>query len=132
MMQNITFAVTTPIYFIIYLLTSPAASRSPKASDLSVKWRDTRPLPASTVYSFIIPAALMSLPSPSVLSAGAHYHWLSTWQLFPVYHTLYRLLEWLVYTTLRAGTAPSHPIVTADASPRPSASSSPPASSRAR
>lgn len=35
----------------------------------------------------------MSLPSPSVLSAGAHYTWLSLWQIFPVAHTCYHFLH---------------------------------------
>lgn len=37
---------------------------------------------------------LMALPSPSVLSAGAHYAWLAIWQLFPIVDTLY---HWLGY-----------------------------------
>lgn len=93
MIQNITFAVTTPIYFLIYLLTSPAASSNPMPEDLYVNYGDTQFLPHHTVLSFIIPAALMSLPSPSVLSAGAHYTWLSMWQIFPVAHTCYYFLR---------------------------------------
>ncbi|KAG6354046.1 hypothetical protein INS49_005017 [Diaporthe citri] len=100
LIQNITFTVTTPIYFIIYLLTSPAARSNPTPDDLAVNYGDTELLPHRTALSFIIPAALMSLPSPSVLSAGAHYTWLSIWQIFPVAHTFYHFLHWFGYGLL--------------------------------
>lgn len=107
-MQNITFTVTTPIYFIIYLLTSPAARSNPTPDDLAVNYGDTELLPHRTALSFIIPAVLMSLPSPSVLSAGAHYTWLSIWQLFPAAHTFYHFLHWFGYGLLIETALPGH------------------------
>lgn len=100
LIQNITFTVTTPIYFIIHLLTSPASSSSPKPDDLLVKPGDSELLPHRTALSFMLPAVLMSLPSPAVLSAGAHYTWLSIWQIFPITHTVYHFLQRLL---VRAG-----------------------------
>lgn len=92
LIQNITFTITTPIYFIIDLLTSPASSSNPTPSDLLVSSGDAEFLPHRTALSFITPAVLTSLPSPSILSAGGHYTWLSIWQVFPITHTIYHFL----------------------------------------
>lgn len=54
----------------------------------------------------MLPAALMSLPSPSVLSAGAHYTWLSIWQIFPITHTFYQFLDRVGHRLLAEGTPP--------------------------
>lgn len=88
-MQNITFTITTPIYLIIYLLTSSASNSSPTSKDLFVNNGVTAFLPHRTFLSFILPAFLTSLPSPSVLSPDAHYTWLTIWQLFPAAHAFY-------------------------------------------
>ena len=90
--QNMTIAVTAPIYFLIHLLTSPASSDNPTTEDLAIDPGDSALLPHRTVLSFIIPAVLMSLPSPSVLSAGAHYTWLAMWQVFPITDTVYHFI----------------------------------------
>lgn len=104
-MQNITFTVTTPIYFIIHLLTSPASSGNATPDDILVNPDDAKLLAPLTGFSFILPAAEMSLPSPAVLSAGAHYTWLSIWQVFPVTHTFYHLLGRVAHGVL-GGAAP--------------------------
>lgn len=105
-MQNITFTVTTPIYFIIHLLTSPASSSNATHDDVLVDPRDAKLLPISTYLSFILPAAQMSLPSPAVLSAGAHYTWLSIWQVFPIAHTCYGLLGRAAHGVLGGASPP--------------------------
>lgn len=97
--QNMTIAVTAPIYFLIHLLTSPASSNSPTPEDLTIHPSDSALLPHRTVLSFIIPAVLMSLPSPSVLSAGAHYTWLAMWQVFPITDTVYHFITKLALPT---------------------------------
>lgn len=95
-MQNMTIAVTAPIYFLIHLLTSPASSNNATPDDLAISPDDSALLPHRTVLSFIIPAVLMSLPSPTILSAGAHYTWLAMWQVFPITDTIYYYITQLV------------------------------------
>lgn len=107
-MQNITFAVTTPIYFIIYLLTSRASGTKPVREELFVNNGDTEFLPHRTFMSYIAPAFLMSLPSPSVLSAGAHYTWLTIWQFFPAAHAFYHFEHWFAYNLWSCAALPGH------------------------
>ncbi|KAL1882920.1 hypothetical protein Daus18300_000558 [Diaporthe australafricana] len=87
-LQNISFTVTTPIYFIIHLLTSPVSASNPTLADLAINSGDSGALPLGTTLSFIAPAILMNLPAPSLLPAGAHYTWQAIWQIFPVTHTI--------------------------------------------
>lgn len=96
-----TIAVTAPIYFLTHLLTSPASSNNPTPDDLAINPSDSALLPHRTVLSFIIPAVLMSLPSPSVLSAAAHYTWLAMWQVFPIIDTIYYYITQLVVPSQR-------------------------------
>ncbi|KAI3391248.1 hypothetical protein diail_7673, partial [Diaporthe ilicicola] len=93
-LQNITFTITVPIYFIIHLLSSPTSSSNPTPDDLAVDSGDSGLLPLRTALSFILPATLMNLPSPSVLSAKAHYTWQAIWQIFPIAHTVYDFIPW--------------------------------------
>ncbi|POS70950.1 hypothetical protein DHEL01_v210657 [Diaporthe helianthi] len=95
-MQHITVAVTAPVYFLIHLLTSPASSGSPTPEDLTVNPSDSTLLLHHTVLSFVVPTVLMSLPSPSVLPAGAHYMWLAMWQVFPITDTIYHYIAKLL------------------------------------
>lgn len=88
-MQTITMAVTYPLYLLIHLLTSPCSSSNPRAEDLAVDPSDSEPLLHHTVISLIVPTVLMSLPSPSVLNAAAHYKCLALWQVFPITDTIY-------------------------------------------
>lgn len=44
--------------------------------------------------SFIVPAFFMSLPSPSILSPGAHYTWITIWQLLPAAHAFCHFQHW--------------------------------------
>lgn len=111
-MQNITFTVTTPIYFIIHLLSSPASSSNATPDDILVNPDDAKLLPPLTGLSFILPAAEMSLPSPSVLSARAHYTWLSIWQIFPIAHTYYHFLGRIARRILGEPARPADPMVT--------------------
>lgn len=112
LMQNITFTVTTPIYFIIHLLTSPASSSNATPDDILVNPDDSKLLPPRTALSFILPATLMSLPSPAALSARAHYTWLSIWQIFPITHTYYHFLGRLARRLLGEAAPPVDPVVT--------------------
>ncbi|KAG8167354.1 hypothetical protein KVR01_003043 [Diaporthe batatas] len=88
LMQNITIAITSPIYFLIHLLTSPTSGSNPTPEDLAVDPSDSTPLLHNAVLSFIVPAVLMSLPSPSFLPADAHYKCVAMWQVFPITDTV--------------------------------------------
>lgn len=92
LMQNITIAITSPIYFLIHLLTSPTSSSNPTPEELAVDPSDSDPLLHHTVLSFIVPTVLMSLPSPSILPADAHYKCLVLWQVFPITDTIFHYI----------------------------------------
>lgn len=47
-----------------------------------------------TFLSFVVPAFFMSLPSPTILSPGAHYTWITIWQLFPAAHAFCHFQHW--------------------------------------
>ena len=93
-MQNITIAVTAPIYFIIHLLTSPASSSNPTADDIFVDPVDAAVLFISTYLTFIMPAVSMGMPPGLFFSTGVHYTYIAIWQVFPITHTItYYLLR---------------------------------------
>lgn len=92
--QNITYAVTVPIYLITHLLTSPVSSANVSSQAISVDTSDSAILPLSTTLSFIIPSVMMYLPAPEMMSASTHYTWQAIWQVFPVTQSIYhRLLK---------------------------------------
>lgn len=86
--QNISFTVTTPIWLLVHLLTSPVSKPFPGANANSVlliqPW-DLRILPFSITISYLLPSLLMGLPSPGVLSPLAHQRWIAIWQAFPLW-----------------------------------------------
>lgn len=92
--QNLTYTVTVPVYLIIHLLTSPISSPGAEPNMLTVETQDLFLLPFSIIVSFIVPTAMMALPSPSMVAPSAHYTWLAIWQIFPVAqsvsHSLYK------------------------------------------
>lgn len=92
--QNITYAVTIPVYLIIHLLTSPISSPDPTTDAVSVDAQDLFLLPFSVSGAFVVPTIMMALPSPARVAPAAHYTWLALWQVFPaaqsVYHGLFR------------------------------------------
>lgn len=90
--QNISYTVTVPIYLVIHLLTSPTARPNPAASDIQPR-NPLEPslIPVTSILSFAVPALLMALPTPQMISPGAHYLWLIIWQLFPLWQTI---IQW--------------------------------------
>lgn len=87
--QNITYALTVPIYLIVHLLTSPVGTANVNMDHISVDASDSSVLPLSTTLSFIIPSIMMYLPVPEQLSASMHYTWQAIWQIFPVAQSIY-------------------------------------------
>ncbi|KAJ9150778.1 hypothetical protein NKR23_g3349 [Pleurostoma richardsiae] len=88
--QNVTYTVTVPLYLILHLVTSPVARPVLDPTGvLSVDPVDLILLPFTETLAFIIPAVMMSLPSPSVVSPLLHYGWDAFWQVFPVIQSVW-------------------------------------------
>jgi hypothetical protein len=106
--QNITFAITVPIYLLIHVLTSPAAGSFPgkhASSVLLVPAVDFGILPLSVILGYIIPSVLMGLPSPSVLSPTLHQQLIALWQPFPLWSVLIQWSTKYIYTLFTAKTS---------------------------
>ncbi|KAJ8065651.1 hypothetical protein OCU04_006324 [Sclerotinia nivalis] len=92
--QNITYAVTVPIYLFIHLLTSPIAKPFPGTyanSVLLISPLDLKILPLSITLSYIVPSFLMGLDSPSIVSGPTHQQLIAFWQPFPVWTVI---IQW--------------------------------------
>ena len=86
--QNISFAVTTPVYLFLHLLTSPTARPYPGPSAnrmLLISFWDLTILPLSVTVGYIIPSFLMVLWSPEIVSPGTHQNYIAFWQGFPLW-----------------------------------------------
>lgn len=82
-MQLVSYTIAGPIYFIIYLFTSPVASGS-DVDALAVNEGEMALLPACITMAFLVPAFMMGLPSPQVIPQAEHQNWMATWQVFPI------------------------------------------------
>lgn len=82
--QNISFTVTTPLWLMLHLLTSPVAKPFPGTNTNGVSlihtW-DLRVLPFSITISYILPSLLMGFP----LRPSTHQAWIAIWQAFPLW-----------------------------------------------
>ena len=83
-MQNATYAVVIPIYLFIYLSTSPLLS-SKRLANFLVEFSATVTIPVSLTLGYIVPAILMSLPAPSILSFEQKQTFIAIWQMFPLW-----------------------------------------------
>lgn len=81
-MQLLSYTIAGPIYFIVYLVTSPVASGS-DVDALVVDGWEMAMLPVCVTMAFIVPAFMMGLPSPRMPQAE-HQNWIATWQVFPI------------------------------------------------
>lgn len=77
--QSFTYALTVPSYLILHLFTT-----SPATDDISVPEGEVRHLPLSMTLAYIVPAVIMSLPTPSIIPGKSHYDTTALWQVFPV------------------------------------------------
>ncbi|KAK7743270.1 hypothetical protein SLS53_004355 [Cytospora paraplurivora] len=91
-LQNISYAITVPIYLLTHLLTSPIASIKVNTEIISVDTSDSAILPISTTLSFVIPSIMMSLRAPVFVSASTHYTWQAVWQIFPITQAVYHVI----------------------------------------
>ncbi|KAK0653694.1 hypothetical protein QBC41DRAFT_238637 [Cercophora samala] len=77
--QSFSYALTIPSYLILHIFTT-----SPTTDDVSVPEGEVRHLPLSMTLAYIVPAVIMSLPTPSIIPAKLHYDITALWQIFPV------------------------------------------------
>ena len=82
-MQKFSLAVIIPIYSIVYFCTKTTYS----SADLSFNLPDIANLatiPVSTTVGYIIPAALLTTPTPATVSFNTKQIIIALWQVFPV------------------------------------------------
>lgn len=92
--QNITYAVTVPLYLFIHLLTSPIAKPSSGThanSVLLISSLDLKILPLSITLAYIVPSILMGLDAPSQVSGHTHQKLIAFWQPFPIWTVI---IQW--------------------------------------
>ncbi|KAB8297110.1 hypothetical protein EYC80_002495 [Monilinia laxa] len=86
--QNISYAVTVPLYLFIHLLTSPVAKTFPGTyanSVLLISSIDLKILPPSIILAYLVPSILMGLDAPSIVSGPTHQKLIAFWQPFPIW-----------------------------------------------
>jgi hypothetical protein len=95
-LQNISYAVTVPLYLFLHILTSPVAKPFPGThanSVLLISPIDLKILPLSIVLAYIVPSILMGLDSPSITSGSTHQKFIALWQPFPLWTVM---IHWLI------------------------------------
>lgn len=108
--QNVTYTLAVPIYLVIHLFSSPVARPEPGRDAITVDIVDLNLIPLCTSLAFVLPAILMALPSPSILSPSTHYCWHAVWQAFPLWQSiLQRVLRNMIPD---AHTSPNSPAKT--------------------
>lgn len=89
--QNLSFAISTPLYLFIHLLTSPIAkpyTSTHANSDLFVSSYDLVTLPISVTLGYIIPSLLMIFPANAPVASPVHQYLVAFWQAFPLWTVL--------------------------------------------
>jgi hypothetical protein len=90
-LQNISFTITTPLWLLLHLLTSPVSKPFPGThanSVLLISTWDLRILPFSIILGYIVPSILMALPSPDLVTPETHQRLIAFWQPFPIWTVL--------------------------------------------
>ncbi|KUJ12875.1 uncharacterized protein LY89DRAFT_687812 [Mollisia scopiformis] len=99
--QNISYTITTPLWLMLHLLTSPVSKPFPGTHAngvLLIQPWDLRILPFSITISYLLPSILMGLPSPAFFSTQTHQRWIALWQAFPLWTVL---THYLLRTTIQ-------------------------------
>ncbi len=88
--QVVSYTLTVPLYLIMHLLSSPAASATAAAGADAIvaDAADIDLVTTSVVLGLIVPTMLMGLPTPDVVSAATHYNLIALWQPFPLLHSI--------------------------------------------
>lgn len=98
--QNASFAITTPLYLFIHLLTAPTILpySSPDASkDRFVSNYDLAIIPVSVSLGYIIPSLLTIYPV-SQIGSLTHQYTLAFWQAFPLWTVIVQWVLRLLFT----------------------------------
>ncbi|KAL8925280.1 MAG: hypothetical protein Q9208_003570 [Pyrenodesmia sp. 3 TL-2023] len=98
-MQNAAFAVVMPLYCAIHLATSPTVW-SRKQSDSLAESLRLKCIPWSMAFGFVLPAALMALPAPTVVSHERKQVFVAMWQPFPIWVGILQELFPLLWRSL--------------------------------
>jgi hypothetical protein len=96
--QSVTVACTLPCLYLVHANTSPLA-HDPRASNALPSRADTYSVPLSLLSGFALPAVLIALPFPSVLSTNQHQIWLALWQAFPVLVAISHSVNYILVST---------------------------------
>ena len=89
LVQNAAYAIIVPTYLVLYLLTSPLVSSRRTASFL-VERQSTVMIPISLALGYVLPAVLMSLPAPSLITSEQKQTLMALWQMFPVWVAIFQ------------------------------------------
>jgi hypothetical protein len=92
--QNVSFAISTPLYLFIHLLTSPTSKPYTSAhasSDLFLSTYDLAIIPISVSLGYVIPSLLMILPANAPIGSPMHQYIVAFWQAFPLWTVL---IQW--------------------------------------
>lgn len=101
--QNITFAVTVPLWLLLHIVTSTVAKPFPGTHAnrvLLVRQWDLRILPIAIIFGYLLPALLMALPSPDSTDSLARQKYIAFWHAFPIWTvcihgSLNRFCQWM-------------------------------------
>lgn len=98
--QLITIGATLPLYFTLYLYTSPVpAARGSEAlaAAISVDPVQSRAVIASVALGTLLPTILAALPSPLVVAPHTQEIFLAMWQAFPLWSGIAQVVAaWVV------------------------------------
>jgi hypothetical protein len=89
--QNYSFAISTPLYLFIHLLTSPASkpfTSADTSNALFVSTYDLAIIPISVTLGYIIPSLLTIFPAYSPIASPTHQYLVAFWQAFPLWTML--------------------------------------------
>ncbi|MCJ1300474.1 hypothetical protein MMC08_003271 [Hypocenomyce scalaris] len=103
LIQNLAYAVITPLYLILHLSTSPTTI-SPSPADISVDIFNLISIPISITIGYVLPAVLLALPAPSVLTFGRKQILMAIWQVFPISVDLLQRIIPVISSTILKGT----------------------------
>ncbi|KAL6714288.1 hypothetical protein ACLMJK_007711 [Lecanora helva] len=107
LVQNLAYAVIVPIYLIIYFLTTPLLS-SKRLEKYTVEKSSTLAIPISIVLGYMIPAILMSLPAPSIITFDQKQTFIAVWQMFPLWVAILQaILPYSIAALMPASPEPS-------------------------
>lgn len=109
--QNFIWGVMKPIYWAIYMGTSPLVQHSsyPQGqANLAADAGQLRVIPWAILLGFILPTVMASLPWPQLSTPERQQTWIALWLLFPIW---VRLAQFALGLVIR-GSDSSHAAMT--------------------